>query len=64
MSAQPSKPFVASWEYPDGSGGWHDFDTEDAAYQYLRPFFGDPLRLWINETVLQEGFRFSDEVQP
>ena len=55
------KPFVVAWEYPDGSGGWHDFDTNEEAYQYARPFFGDPLRIWINDDIVNYGFLASDE---
>jgi hypothetical protein len=59
--SEPTKPFVVSWEYMDGSGGWHDFDTHEAAYDYARPFFGDPMRIWINDEVIHRGFRASDE---
>lgn len=56
------KPFVVSWGYSDGSGGWHDFDTHEEAYQFARPFFGDPLRIWINDEQIQQGFLAADDI--
>jgi hypothetical protein len=61
MSEAPRKPFVVSWEYTDGSGGWHDFDTHEEAYQYAKPFFGEPLRVWINDDIVNRGFIAADE---
>ena len=60
---EPKKPFVVAWEYPDGSGGWRDFDDYEDAYAYARPFFGDPTRIWINDDIINQGFTASDEVE-
>ncbi len=58
---EPTRPFVVAWEYMDGSGGWHDFDTEDEAYQYARPLFGESMRIWINDQIVNAGFIAGDE---
>lgn len=59
---EPTKPYVVSWEYMDGSTGWHDFDTHEEAFQYARPFIGEVgMRMWINDEMVNRGFIADDE---
>ena len=54
---------VVSWEYMDGSCGERHFggDYEGAEAFARSEFEGQPVRVWLNEAIVQQGFTADDD---
>ncbi len=52
---------VVSWEWSDGSCGQQEYATPDEARRVVDALSGMPVRVWIGDDVVQQGFIASDE---
>jgi hypothetical protein len=53
-------PFSVSWEWPDGSGGYIEFDTlEDA--ENAADALPDGCRVWLGPLMVRQGYIAADD---
>lgn len=50
-----------SWEYVDGSSSYADFEEREHAIKWSARFIDHPVRVWIDDDQVQQGFRRSSE---
>jgi hypothetical protein len=56
---------VVSWEYMDGSCGERHFGGDyDGAEAFSRSFADQPVRVWLNGEIVQQGYMAADDRVP
>lgn len=53
---------VVHWEYMDGSCGERHFGGDyDGARKFAEEFGGQPVRVWLNGEIIQQGYQAADD---